>query len=401
MSMRSFFWCDSQIVLGYINSDAKRFHVFVANRVQFIRDHTRVDQWQYVSTGNNPADHASRGLTAAELLDTNWFTGPQFLWNTDAVQTVSIEAPLLLSDPEVRSQALNVQSQSVGDLLERFGRYSDWNFLTRIVARIRRMVHSKPQLVCLAVEEIEQAGLCIIRLAQQVVFGDDWQALDKGKKITSSSKLFSLNPFIADRVVRVGGRLANSSLPFNQKHPILLPAGHVAQLIIAGCHGQVSHQGRGQTLNQLRSRGYWIVNGSRLVANYIRRYVHCRRFRRPVEEQRMADLPQDHVEASPPFTYVGMNCFGPFVVRKGRSEIKRYGLLLTCLSSRAVHIEMLDDMTTDALINALRCFIAIRGAVRHIRCDQGSNFIGAKNELAAATRELHRQNCVIPVGASV
>lgn len=102
----------------------------------------------------------------------------------------------------------------------------------------------------------------------------------------------------------------------------------------------------------------------------------------------MADLPQDRVEPSPPFTYVGMDCFGPFAVKRGRSETKRYGLLLTCLCSRAIHIELLDDMTTDALINGLRCFIAIRGAVRHIRCDQGSNFIGAKNELASALKEL-------------
>jgi len=102
----------------------------------------------------------------------------------------------------------------------------------------------------------------------------------------------------------------------------------------------------------------------------------------------MADLPEDRVEAAPPFTYVGMDCFGPFLTRRGRSETKRYGLLLTCLCSRAVHIEMLDDMSTDALINGLRCFIAVRGAVRHIRCDQGSNFIGAENELKAAMVEL-------------
>lgn len=95
----------------------------------------------------------------------------------------------------------------------------------------------------------------------------------------------------------------------------------------------------------------------------------------------MADLPSDRVEEYPPFTYCGMDCFGPFFVKQGRKEIKRYGLLFTCLCSRAVHIEMLDDMTTDAFINSLRCFLAIRGTVRQIRSDQGSNFIGAKNEL--------------------
>jgi hypothetical protein len=105
----------------------------------------------------------------------------------------------------------------------------------------------------------------------------------------------------------------------------------------------------------------------------------------------MADLPEERLEPSPPFLNVGIDCFGPFKIRKGRSEVKRYGLLFTCLCSRAVHVEMLEDMTTDSFINALRCFIAIRGVVKIIRCDQGSNFIGADNELKAAVGEMDQE----------
>lgn len=101
----------------------------------------------------------------------------------------------------------------------------------------------------------------------------------------------------------------------------------------------------------------------------------------------MADLPKERIEPSPPFTYCGMDCFGPFIVKQGRKEIKRYGLLLTCICSRAIHIEMLDDMSTDAFISGLRCFIAIRGAVRQLRSDQGTNFIGAKNEFQKAVEK--------------
>nr|XP_054753823.1 uncharacterized protein LOC129259573 [Lytechinus pictus] len=142
------------------------------------------------------------------------------------------------------------------------------------------------------------------------------------------------------------------------------------------------------TQNHLRANGFWIVNGSKVVAEVLRKCVSCRRLRRPQEEQKMANLPRDRVEPSAPFTNVGMDCFGPFFVRRGRSDIKRYGLIFTCLCSRGIHIEMLDDMTTGAFINALRCFIAIRGAVRQIRCDQGSNFVGARNELQSALREM-------------
>ena len=86
----------------------------------------------------------------------------------------------------------------------------------------------------------------------------------------------------------------------------------------------------------------------------------------------MSDLPRERTEPSPPFTYCGMNFFGPFLTKKGRKEHKRYGLLFTCFASRAVHVELLEDLSTDAFINRLRCFIALRGSVRQIKYDQGT-----------------------------
>lgn len=76
---KEFFWTDSQVTLAYINSDAWRFHVFVANRVQLIRENTSPSQWHYVDTAENLADHASRGLRASDILSTNWLSGPEFL----------------------------------------------------------------------------------------------------------------------------------------------------------------------------------------------------------------------------------------------------------------------------------------------------------------------------------
>ena len=76
-----YFWTDSQMVLSYINSDTKRFHTSVANRVQKIRQITQPNQWHYVSTEENPADHASRGISVTKLLASNWFSGSDFLWS--------------------------------------------------------------------------------------------------------------------------------------------------------------------------------------------------------------------------------------------------------------------------------------------------------------------------------
>jgi hypothetical protein len=116
----------------------------------------------------------------------------------------------------------------------------------------------------------------------------------------------------------------------------------------------------------------------------IHKCVTCHKLRAKTAEQRMADLPRHRTEPSAPFTYCGIDCFGPFIVRDIRKSKKRYGMIVTCLSSRAVHIELLDDMSTDALINGLRCVIAIRGPITTIRCDYGSNLIGAKRELKEA-----------------
>ena len=192
------------------------------------------------------------------------------MWDVNGVQKSPVEVALIVGDPEVKAQALSVQSKGSDDMLERLYKYSDWNVLIRIVARIRRIVHSRTEVRCLTVDELYQSGLLVISLVQRTVFEHEWKALSKGQDITCKSKLHSLNPYIADSVIRVGGRQRNSSLSMNQKHPVLLPKdGHITQLIIAHCHKEISYQGRGQTLNAVRNKGYWIIGGRRAVAAFI------------------------------------------------------------------------------------------------------------------------------------
>lgn len=178
--------------------------------------------------------------------------------------------------------------------------------------------------------------------------------------------------------LRVGGRLANATLHPHVKHPAILPReSYISTLLIKHYHERVQHQGRGMTVNELRSNGIWILGCSSAVSSHTYKCLKCRKFRRCTEEQKMADLPEDCMQTTPPFLFCGMDCFGPFYVTDGRRELKRYGLLLTCMCSRAKHIEMLDDLSTDAFINALRSFIAVHRTVRQILCDQGTNFFGA------------------------
>ena len=161
---------------------------------------------------------------------------------------------------------------------------------------------------------------------------------------------------------------------------------HVTVLLVRQFHhGKQHHQGYGMTHNASRQAGYYIVNGRFVVSHIIAKCVISRKLRGRTQHQKMSDLPPECVTPDPSFTYTGMDVFGPFYIKEGRKELKRWGVLLTCLASRAIHLETLNAMTTDSFLNALRRFISRRGKVREVRSDQGTNFV---NELAAALKEL-------------
>ena len=103
----------------------------------------------------------------------------------------------------------------------------------------------------------------------------------------------------------------------------------------------------------------------------------------------MSDLPHHRVNAPEhAFTHVGLDYFGPFEVKQGRSKVKSYGCIFTCLASRAVHLEVANSLDTDSCINCIRRLVARRGPVESILSDNGSNFVGANNELKEEIKRL-------------
>ncbi|XP_022806462.1 uncharacterized protein LOC111343532 [Stylophora pistillata] len=203
--------------------------------------------------------------------------------------------------------------------------------------------------------------------------------------------LHKLDPFIdKEGLLRVGGRLRSATSPYEIKHPVIVPKkSHVTTLLIRQFHhGKQHHQGYGMTYNAIRQAGYYIINGRSAVSHIVAKCVTCHRLRGHVQDQKMADLPSERTTPAPPFTYTGMDVFSPFYIKERRKELKRWGLIFTCLSSRAIHLETLNSMTSDSFLNALRCFISRRGKVRELRSNQGTNFVGTKNELVAVLKEL-------------
>ena len=278
--VEEYFWTDSRVVLGYISNEARRFHTFVANRIQRIHNSTTSQQWKYVPTNDNPADHASRGLTAAELQTSNWFSGPEFLWETEITDEQESPNEIHVGDPEVKNvQVYTTESTEQFCLVKRLSRFSNWSKAVRAIARLQRLARrTKTQNFLTTVEERRKAELFIIKAIQHEVYSDDIAVLSKGSStIRNNSNLHCLNVFVDDEgVLRVGGRLQESSLPFGVKHPAVLPKDHrVTSLIIGHYHKTIQHQGRAMTINEIRSNGVWIIGCSSAVAAHIHRCVKC------------------------------------------------------------------------------------------------------------------------------
>ncbi len=416
----SVFWTDSTSVLKYIMNEDKRFHTFVANRIATIRGATRTTQWRYVSSKENPADLASRGVRVEDFIqEKRWIEGPKFLCGPEKDWPANlVETAIAADDTEVKKEAtvnvINVEGspEATGWLMAYF---SSWMKLKVSVAwflRLKGLLLEKcrrrnetvapstskprsdmPRGRALSAKELFEAELAIIQYCQQQRFAEEIAALSSGKTTVSKhSVLYRLDPYLDNGLLRVGGRLAKGSLPEETKHPLLLSKDqHIATLILKHIHTQLGHSGRNHTLSTLR-RKYWVTNANSAVRKIITECGFCRRYNGRMVEQKMADLPKQRILPDcPPFINVGTDYFGPILVSKGRGTAKRYGVIFTCLSSRTVHLEVANSLDTDACMSALRLFICRRGQVAHIQSDNATNFIGAERELREALASLNHE----------
>ena len=395
---QEFFWTDSSVVLGYIRNTTSRFKVFVANRVQLIHNCSKVERWFHLPSEDNPADDGSRAKQSSR-----WLSGPDFLSHQDSLDSILERDSDAQGKPDKSTNPNDIPFED-SDQLEEFSvqclllqnslspsqipTYRNWYSSIKVCAWALRFINNcKPS--ChrlsgkLSLKELMSGEKMILKLAQNESFNDELRALKSHETVSKSSRLFKLCVFLdKDGLIRVGGRLKYSDLSFEAKHPAVIPPNsEVANMIIDHFHQRCHHQGRGITMSEVRSHGFWVIGLGHLVKRVIRSCVICQRLRGKPIEQKMADLPVDRLSPGPAFTGVACDCFGPFVVKNGRSCVKRYGLMFTCLASRAVHIEMVYTLSTDSFLNAFKRFTSVRGPVSLLRCDRGTNFVGAYHDL--------------------
>lgn len=401
----SVFYIDSMTVLFYIRNTTKSFHTFVSNRIDKIRNITESNQWRFVSTKNNIADIATRGLSGKKFVNNKtWKFGPEFIQNENCdFEEPTISHTDMENDCEIKKEkksafATEIQNNDVLQCL--MNKYSDWMKLRKIVAWVLRykqnllnkvkkknselkaLTGANKEINPIQVEELHKAENAIFLYLQQQEYAEEIDALQKGKQIKQSSKIIKLQPILVDNILRVGGRLIKSKLSFQAKHQIIVSKTMpIVAMLVRWFHQLNGHSGRQHVISKIREK-YWLINANSCTRKVLKDCVACRKVNRNLEKQIMSELPPDRLDInSPPFSNVGVDYFGPIMVKRGRSEIKRYGVLFTCLTLRAVHLELSSDLSTDAFILALRRFMARRGQPKLIRSDNGTNFVGAVREL--------------------
>ena len=398
------FWTDSMVVLGYIRNTKSRFKTFVANRLTAIHDSTTPEQWRHVPTSCNPADVASRGTRASNDKKLKfWLNGPEFLTKEESLWPSVVTQAGDVDECEIKKTSFAVESNMSLQAIDMLITYhSQWFKLRKALAWLlryklyclKRYLNSNVELSTdhLSVNELNSAAELIIRHVQGQEFSEEVMALKSGRQVSTSSKLASLAPMLQNEIVQVGGRLKNANLPFNQSHQIILPQRHaVTTLILREIHTINGHIGARQMLSSVREK-YWVVCGLQACKSVINKCITCLRQRGQPMTQMMGELPVERLTPEkPPFTFVGVDCFGPYLVKFRRSSVKRYGCLFTCLTSRAVHIEICHSLNTDSFLGAVTRFVSRRGRPEKIFSDNGTNFKSGEQELRAALSEWNQK----------
>ncbi|XP_062557399.1 uncharacterized protein LOC134222271 [Armigeres subalbatus] len=400
VSAQSFFHTDYMIVRYWISSNPSRSQMFVANRISEVQHLTKNGTWSHVAGTENPANAFSRGITPGDLQNNSqWWKGPPWLkqereyW--PETQEVVLEE---LDRSHLEESSAVVSVATISPPSDIFSLRSTLHRLEKLVALLLRFkyntLHARgsisKRLGVVTLSEREDALQKLVKLSQYECFSQGIVDLERKGEVCPTSRIRTLHPRLIEGVLRVGGRQENAPISMNRKHPILLDKNHpLTFMIMRRFHFEHLHAGPQLLVASVREQ-YWHLSARSLAL---------------VHDQLMADLPVERVTPAPPFLRVGIDYCGPFLIcypNRRRTTVKHYAAIFVCLVTKAVHIEMVADLTTSGFVAALKRFVARRGKPVLIMCDNGSNFVGARrqlDELAALFKDQQSQ-CSIAAGAA-
>lgn len=430
---RRYFWCDSMTVLGWLRSDARKYKPYVANRVGEIRENSTLSEWRWIPTNLNVADDATRLDRSVLNMESRWISGPSFLLSPSTEwpkEKAGHEKTENLNDVELKPSArIKIRSSPLSNPLINDicncnnvmelplpiaadpACFSSWLRLVRATARAHQFIAacitrvrgvsnnfilskhsttpctSSPLLRPLTAQVLEYAEVHILRKSQENAFQQEVLCLRRGRPIPPKSKLVSLTPALnSNGLLFVRGRASNAVDVTTNTQPILLDGKDPAvRLLISHFHNKFVHANTETVINEIRQQ-YWILGLRNSVRMIVRNCQFCKLVRGKPVQPPMGDLPEARLAHSKrPFTFVGLDYFGPLLITIGRRNEKRWIALFTCMTTRAIHLEVVHSLSTDAAIMCLRRFIARRGTPSQILSDNGTAFVGANRLL----RELY------------
>ncbi|XP_015123788.1 uncharacterized protein LOC107045894, partial [Diachasma alloeum] len=389
----TYLWTDSSVTLTWISSHSSRWKEFVKNRVALIQELTQQAHWRLVPGKENPADCASRGLSAHQLVSHKlWWKGPPWLHqDCSSWPTHALEKDLSADLEEKPGVLLHVKAHPIA-LWNLVDRFSSFNRLLRVtaicrrfIARLRKTPNSSLRYP-LTLGDLEEARILWIKLTQAAHFKDQLRAISRGERFSKSHPLTKLTPFI-DRqgVLRIGGRLKFAHIGPESRNQVIIPKeSQLAQLLIGQAHLRTLHGGTQLTLRQLRS-SYWILGGRAPVRSFILKCVNCTRQRGVRAQQLMGQLPPARLTPARAFLNTGIDYAGPVSLRswkgRGHKSYKGWLAIFVCMTTSAVHLEVVSDYSAEGFIAAYRRFSSRRGIAHSLFSDCGTNFLGADKEL--------------------
>lgn len=259
--------------------------------------------------------------------------------------------------------------------------------IQRFVANLKLSIAGKHRLSSqFTPSELEEAMFAVIRIIQRSSFSSELYCLKNGMKLHRHSHLITLNPFIdTNNIICVGGRLENADISNEEKHQMLLPKKHIfTTSLITHFHFKFCHAGPQALCNIIRHR-FWILSSMSIIKSVVHNCISCFRHKPILLGQLMGNLPKERVQPARPFMNSGVDFCGPIHIHykiRGKHPYKAYIAVFVCFATKATHLEIVTDLTTDAFIGALKRFIARRGFCKLLSCDNATNFVGARRELA-------------------
>ncbi|XP_055542952.1 uncharacterized protein LOC129728533 [Wyeomyia smithii] len=416
-----YLWSDSMTVLAWLRADHRRYKQYVAHRIGELLSTTDVAEWKWVPSKLNPADAATKwGKNKCSDFTDVWFNGPEFLRNPE--ESWPQQTKLLSSPEEELKHCYVIQEPPLPEVIVKFNRFSKWNRLWRAIAYVHRFAENirrkrlkqKLDLAHLTQHELQKAKNTIMRMVQWQVFPEEMVTLERYRSHPDkSSSLYQLSPTLDEfGVMRVDGRIgAAPHASFDAKYPVILPRKHlVTKLILENLHQTFCHGNSETVVNEARQL-YHIPRLRAVVRQVAAACQWCIVKKATPKVPRMAPLPVVRLSSfTRPFTYTGIDLFGPLLVKVGRSVTKRWICLFTCLTIRAVHVEVVLTLTTSSCVKSIRRFVCRRGSPAEIYSDNGTNFQGAErllrkqltniqNELAETFTNSHTKWVFIPPAA--